>query len=60
MCNIPSPGKDIRLLDPDSRVLHYRMNVLSSFLDLFHGFRIARHSPVSVEMENLAHIRLPA
>ena len=52
MCNIPSPGKDIRLLDPFSRVITLQDELFSSFLDLFHSFRIVRHSTVSVEMEN--------
>ena len=60
MCNIHSPGKDIRLRDPDSKVFELHDKRFHFFQGLFLGFRIGKCLVVLVELENLVHTPLPA
>ena len=60
MCNIHSPGKDIRLRDPDLKVFKLQDYRFVFFPSLFLGFRIGRPLVVAVEQENFAHKPLPA
>ena len=56
MCNIHSPGKDIRLRDRDLNVFKLQdMTILCFFPSFFLGFRIGRPLVVAIEQENLTH-----
>ena len=58
--NIHSPGKDIRLRDPDSKVFELHDKRFHFFQSLFLGFRIGKRLVVLVELDNLVHTPLPA